>query len=91
MEGSICESYLIEETSSFCSHYFEPHVQTKLTTVSRHDDGGDVDAPDGCLSIFTHPGRPSGLENIRYLTDEEFNAATTYVLLNCEEIEPYLE
>lgn len=90
MEGSICESYLIEETSFFCTHYFEPHVQTKLTTVGRHDDGGDVDAPDGCLSIFTHPGRPSGLETIRYLSDEEFEAAMIYVLLNCPEIEPFL-
>lgn len=75
----------------FCADYFEPHIQTKLTKVDRHDDIGEVDAPDGCLSIFTHPGRPSGLELVRYLTDEEFDANTIYVLLNCEEIEPFLK
>ncbi|XP_012841495.1 PREDICTED: uncharacterized protein LOC105961778 [Erythranthe guttata] len=91
IEGSICEAYLIEETSTFCSHYFEPHIQTKLTTVGRHDEGGEVDAPDGSLSIFTHPGRPSGYELVRYLGDEEFNAATIYVLLNCAEIEPFVK
>lgn len=90
VEGSICEAYLIEETSTFCSYYFEPHVQTKLNTVGRHDDGGDVDAPVGCLSIFTHPGRASGLEQTRFLLDEEYRAATIYVLLNCEEVDPYL-
>lgn len=91
MEGSICETYLIEETSTFCSYYFEPHIQTKLNKVSRHDDGGLVNAPNGCLSIFTHPGRPAGKEHTRYLLDAELSAATSYVLLNCQEIEPFVE
>jgi len=91
VEGSICESYLIEETSTFCSYYFESHVQSKLNKVDRNDDGGDVDCPDGCLSIFTHPGRPSGKEKSRYLSDEEYNAARLYVLINCDEIQPFVQ
>ncbi|XP_031110603.1 uncharacterized protein LOC116014792 isoform X2 [Ipomoea triloba] len=59
VEGSICEAYLIEEISTFCSHYFEDHVQTRLNRVPRNDDGGDVNA-NNRLSIFTHPGRPLG-------------------------------
>jgi len=26
VEGSICEAYLVQETSHFCSYYFESHV-----------------------------------------------------------------
>ena len=91
VEGSICEAYIIEEISTFCCFYFESHVQTKLNQVERNDDGGEVDAPDGCLSIFTHPGRGVGKERIRYLTDVELKAATIYVLLNCDEIQPFVE
>ncbi|GKD22672.1 hypothetical protein Tco_1224375, partial [Tanacetum coccineum] len=41
VESSIANAYLIEETSMFCSHYFEPHVKTKMNRVPRNDDGGD--------------------------------------------------
>jgi hypothetical protein len=30
VEGSICNAYLVEEGSSFCAHYFEPHVNTRI-------------------------------------------------------------
>ena len=43
MEGSICNPYLVEEASNFCSHYFEPHVYTRMRKVPRNDDGGDGD------------------------------------------------
>ncbi|XP_054813974.1 uncharacterized protein LOC129314536 [Prosopis cineraria] len=91
VEGSICEAYLMQEISNFCSYYFLPHIETKLSKVGRNDNGGEVTAPDGCLSIFTHPGRASGKMRKRHLSDEEFNAATIYVLLNCVEIEPFLK
>lgn len=90
VEGSICEAYLIEEISTFCSHYFEDHVQTRLNRVPRNDDGGDVNA-NNRLSIFTHPGRPLGQGIRRYLSDDEYNAAEVYVLMNCEEVAPYIE
>ena len=91
VEGSICEAYIIEEISTFCSFYFESHIQTKINKVERNDVGGEVDAPEGCLSIFTHPGRAVGREKIRYLTDVELQAANIYVLLNCDEIQPFVE
>ncbi|OMO69060.1 hypothetical protein COLO4_29289 [Corchorus olitorius] len=88
---SICEAYLIEEISTFCSHYFEINVQTRLNRVPRNDDGGDVD-PKGRLSIFTHAGQSLGpTGSRRYLTDDEYNAAEIYVLMNCEEIAPFIE
>jgi hypothetical protein len=40
VESSIVEAYIMEEISNFCSHYFEPHVQTNSKRVGRNDDGG---------------------------------------------------
>ncbi|KAH0674535.1 hypothetical protein KY290_026642 [Solanum tuberosum] len=36
----ICNAYIVDEGSSFCSHYFEPHVYTRHRKVPRNDDGG---------------------------------------------------
>ena len=91
VEGSICNAYLVEEASTFCSHYFEPHVVTKERRVPRNDDGGCVSSFDGNLSIFKHPGRPYGKAKKRRLTEEEYHAAQTYILLNCEEISEYIK
>lgn len=62
VEGFICNAYLVEEASSFCSHYFEPHVYTRHRKVPRNDDGGtrEKDEHDGNLSIFTYPGKAFG-------------------------------
>ncbi|XP_039116071.1 uncharacterized protein LOC120251572 [Dioscorea cayenensis subsp. rotundata] len=91
VEGSICEAYIIQEISSFCSMYFESTVETRLNRVPRNDDGGDVESV-GRLSIFSHPGRPFGpMNNARFLEDGEHYAAELYVLMNCEEIYPYVE
>ena len=64
MEGSICNAYLVEETSNFCSHYFEPHVYTRMHKVPRNDDGGDGDEIEGTLSIFKHHDRPLDDQNL---------------------------
>ena len=40
MESSICNAYLVEEASTFCSYYFEDHVQTKARTVPQNYEGG---------------------------------------------------
>ncbi|XP_043816100.1 uncharacterized protein LOC122724634 [Manihot esculenta] len=91
VEGSIVEAYLIEEISSFCSHYFEPSISTRLNRVPRNDDGGHVELM-GRLLIFTHAGRPFGhLDHGRILSNEEYHAAHLYVLLNCPEIDPLID
>lgn len=88
VEGSIVQAYLLEEISNFCSHYFEPTVQTRLNQVPRNDDGDELDCMD-CLSIFTHPGRSFGKHVKRYSTCDEYKAAHMYVILNCEEVRPF--
>ena len=52
VEGSICESWLIQEASSFISMY----DKNKKKKKERHDDGGESPA-DHRLSIWRHPGR----------------------------------
>ena len=78
VEGSICNAYLVEEASNFCSHYFESHVHTRQWNVPRNDDGGVAVPIEGNLSIFTYPGG-------------ELRATQTYILLNCDEVTPYIE
>ena len=62
-----------------------------LTWVLWNDDGGDVRL-SGCLSIFSHLGRPMDTTaSYRLMTDEEYDDAHTYVLLNYEELGPFIE
>jgi len=90
VEGSICEAYLMTESTQLFSHYFEPHVMTRNHNVERNDDGGVVEDLEGNLSIFSHPGRVWGEAKKRDLSLEEIKAAQTYILLNCEEVEPFV-
>jgi len=90
VEGSICEAYLMAESTQFFSHYFEPHVMSRHHNVSRNDDGGVMKDAEENLSIFTHPGRLSGEAKKRDLSLEEIKAAQTYILLNCQEVEPFV-
>ena len=94
VEGSICNAYLVEEASSFCAHYFQPHVHTRHRKIPRNDDsgGGHGEEHEGMISIFRNSGRSYGRERSRFfLDDKEYHAARTYILLNCEEIKPYIE
>ncbi|GKC29203.1 hypothetical protein Tco_1036497 [Tanacetum coccineum] len=71
VESSICEAYIMEEISNFCTHYFESHVETNSRRVGRNDDGGNLNPNRFSLSIFNHRGRPSGTCKRRYLDDDE--------------------
>ncbi|XP_047250067.1 uncharacterized protein LOC124885858 [Capsicum annuum] len=89
-EGSICEAYLMMESTQLFSHYFEPHVMSRNHNVDRNDDGGVVEDLKGNLSIFSRPGRLWGEAKKRDLILDEIKAAQTYILLNCEEVEPFV-
>jgi len=86
VEGSICEAYLVQETSHFCSYYFESHVQTMRNKVSHNDDSGENEEVDQTSTIFNHRGRYSGTSLSRYLNKKELEAAHLHVLLICEEV-----
>lgn len=90
VEGSICEAYLCQETSHFCSYYFQSHIQSMRNIVGRNDDGGEDETSQLTLSIFNHSGRSAGTCKSRYLNDKELAAAHLHILLNCEEVETYI-
>jgi len=92
VEASIYEDYIVEEISTFISHYFEPHLRTRINHVLRHDDGGEVPS-NGNLSIFSNHGQPTPKNAVRrrYLSEIEFRQAHNYVLFNCDELRPFIK
>ncbi|KAL6575802.1 hypothetical protein OROHE_000783 [Orobanche hederae] len=78
----------MEEASSFCSYYFEEYVGTKARNVPRNEDVDEDDRED-IISLFRQSGRAFRKKKTRYLTDNEYNAARAYVLLNCDEVSPF--
>ncbi|EOY00766.1 Uncharacterized protein TCM_010686 [Theobroma cacao] len=46
VEESICEAYIINEISLFCSIYCEPTIPTRMNKVPQNDDNGEVDATE---------------------------------------------
>ncbi|KAM3263783.1 hypothetical protein P3L10_000777 [Capsicum annuum] len=90
VEGSICEAYLMVESTQLFSHYFEPHVMSRNHNVDRNDNGGVVEDLKGNVSISSHPGRLWEEEKKRDLTLDEIKEDQTYILLNCEEVEPFV-
>ena len=91
VEGSICNAYLVEEASLFCSYYFEEHVHTRHRRVPRNNDvyGENWEENEETLSIFKYPRRAFGQATSRKLSLEEFHAAHAYIMLNCSEVDPY--
>ncbi|GLU10523.1 hypothetical protein SLE2022_273170 [Rubroshorea leprosula] len=90
VEASICESNILSEISFFCSHYFGSNIETRLNRQPRNIVGMSDDM-DNCLSVFKHRGQALGGEmRMRALSPKELKAAELYVLLNCEEVNPWI-
>jgi len=93
VEASICEAYIVEESSTFISYYFKPHLRTRKNCIPQHDDGGTEVPSSGNLSIFSNPGRPTPKNVVRgrYLLEIEFKQAHNYVLFNCDELRLFMQ
>ena len=61
--------------------------------MPRNSDGCgfDLEEDSEMLSIFKCVGRSLGKAKLKRLTDMEYNAACTYILLNCDEVKPYIQ
>jgi Domain of unknown function (DUF4218) len=88
-ESSIAEAYLVQEISTFCALYFSKDVRTRLNSQNHNYVKPIID--DIRLKIFTHPGRTIGQGGVRDLTDEEYRVTHYYVLLNCQDIDPFVD
>ncbi|CAK8530153.1 unnamed protein product [Lathyrus sativus] len=78
VEGSICAHYLHQETSHFCSHYFN-NLMLTLRIIRNEFDVNK--RSQFTLSIFGLLGRPSGKENVHGLTQKELQSAHVHVLI----------
>jgi len=60
VEGSICEAYLVAETSTFSSFYYPDHVETRRTRIPRNLEVGKGCSHAPSISILNYPGREIG-------------------------------
>jgi hypothetical protein len=91
VEGSICNAYLVEEASTFFSYYFEDYVQTVYTLSARNEDVATTLAKDAqLLSICVPRERSLSKPQTHFMMFAKFKSATNYFLLNCEEVQQYI-
>ncbi|GJS28520.1 hypothetical protein Tco_0489140 [Tanacetum coccineum] len=93
VEGSIVQSYLVNELSMHCSLYFDLRIETRLNRKPWNFalDIHCSSPTNTRLNIFKVPSRKlfdTGTK--RNLTNAEKHKAHTYILLNCEDVHPFL-
>ena len=54
VEGSICDAYLVEETSTFASFYYPHHVETRRIRIPRNLEIGESFSCTPPISIFNY-------------------------------------
>ena len=74
LEGSICEAYLAQETTTFCFYYFNQDSMTDKTDATNNQRN--------VLSIFKSASKAVGKCFSRYLSDKEMKAATLNILID---------
>ncbi|PNX55394.1 hypothetical protein L195_g049023, partial [Trifolium pratense] len=88
VEGSIVACYLHRETIHFCSHYFKDSLSGRH---GRNETGSESFVHPLTLSVFNLPGRQSGYEKVCFPGERVLKSAHVHVLINCTEVQPYLE
>ncbi|RDX77933.1 hypothetical protein CR513_41860, partial [Mucuna pruriens] len=91
VEASICEAYLVEETSTFASFYYPDKIETRRTLIPRNVDLGEGSSSTPPISIFNYPRRPGGKAITYFLGQDDLQATHLYILLNCEHVKSCLD
>ena len=86
-EGSIAECWISEEILTFCSRYFDNEIETRFNRGGRVDD----DPFESSSSLFPNVGKSVGAVTFFTLSTIEWVQAHRHVLVNCKEIEPFIE
>ena len=84
-EGSIAEEYLMNESSTFCSHYLKG-IETQFTRDDRNDNSIEEDEFIGEYEVFVRKVRPLGASCLRSLSQEEKRLFHWYILSHVDEI-----
>ncbi|KAF0912255.1 hypothetical protein E2562_013207, partial [Oryza meyeriana var. granulata] len=88
-EGSIAEGYVLDESLTFCSQYLRG-CQTRFSRTTYEDRD---DTATHCIE-FSHlrrVGRPLLGSSMIELDHVSWMQAHHYVLINCEEVAPYIK
>ncbi|KAH0679486.1 hypothetical protein KY284_020571 [Solanum tuberosum] len=89
IEGSVVQGHIRRETGDFYSYFFCDDVSCRINRPNRNDEG-DIDPLFPPISIFNQNDRGSKKRGKRGFTDMEMQSAKTHILLNCPEIQPYV-
>ncbi|KAK2454153.1 hypothetical protein QL285_001747 [Trifolium repens] len=89
VEGSICAAYLHRETIHFCSHYFKDTLLGR--PIGRNESRNKSFIHPLTLSVFNLSGRHTGSEKVDFPGQKVLQSAHVHVLINCTEVQPYLE
>ena len=76
----------MNERLTFCSMY----VCGIETRFNREDRNKGVEVSNKSISVFSYEVRPLGCEVVKFLSDEDYNLTTWFVLNNCDETHPYI-
>ena len=89
-QSSMMMAYLIFEIKTFGSHYFDPKLPAMMPTIPRNDVQHDSCTPI-TFDVFHSKGSTFGRARKRHLTLVEYNAVHLHVLLNCKEVQLYVQ
>ena len=96
-EGSIAETYIVDESSTFVSRYFKSDIETRFNIADRNmgtegrKKNNQGKPREGELSIFSSVVHGVGTKDLCLLPVEEMTKIHRYILDNCPEVEPYIE
>ena len=89
-EGSIAEGYIGDEVLYFCSRYFDD-IETSFNRPPRVDDCPEPEPTTSMELLIPRVGKGvGGSENFK-LTATEKLQAHRHVLINCTQVEPFLQ
>ncbi|XP_076924835.1 uncharacterized protein LOC143587421 [Bidens hawaiensis] len=95
VEGSIWREHLVNELATYCSLYFDPTLETRHNLEPRNfaPQHSSFSSGGSQLSVFVVPSRRLYQKSgVRIQMDiDDLKKAHTYVLLNCEEVYPYID
>ncbi|KAM3359779.1 hypothetical protein P3S68_019490 [Capsicum galapagoense] len=89
-EGSIAESYIVEEALTLYSRYFE-EIESRLNRPKRVNDEPSQNEAYENSSMFPQQGKHVGGFITEPLAHLETTQAHRYVLLNCAAVKPFIE
>jgi len=90
LESSMAIAYLICEIQTFGFDYFDTNLLSTNSTI-RRNKVSYKHGPPTTFIVFQMKGTPFGKCHKSYLTQVEYNAAHLHILLNCNEVQSYLQ